>query len=132
VDRGPPGCPGPGPDRRRPGPLPELPSAGEPPGRISHAQDRTARLLGLGFPAEPDECRRLPSPSNSSPTPSGCRSCEETALGIEVAKLDPADVVRAALDGVEAGAVEVLVDEPSRMVKAALSGDLRTLYPSVV
>jgi len=38
---------------------------------------------------------------------------------------DPADVVRAALDGVQAGDREVLVDDWSRGVKAALSADPR-------
>ncbi|MCZ2838093.1 SDR family oxidoreductase [Modestobacter sp. VKM Ac-2985] len=41
---------------------------------------------------------------------------------------DPADVVRAALDGVQAGAWEVLVDDWSRGVKAALSADPRDFY----
>jgi len=36
---------------------------------------------------------------------------------------DPADVVRAALDGVERDATEVLVDDWTRMVKASLAGD---------
>ncbi|MFK0020232.1 hypothetical protein [Streptomyces sp. NPDC090798] len=38
-------------------------------------------------------------------------------------KTDPADVVRAALDGVEAGRFEVLADEWSAGVKASLAGD---------
>ncbi|MCZ2806005.1 MULTISPECIES: SDR family oxidoreductase [unclassified Modestobacter] len=41
---------------------------------------------------------------------------------------DPADVVRAALDGVQAGEWEVLVDDWSRGVKAALSADPREFY----
>ncbi|MET0424243.1 MAG: SDR family oxidoreductase [Actinoplanes sp.] len=48
----------------------------------------------------------------------------------DVDKLDPADVVRAALDGIEAGALEVLLDEPSRQVKAGLAADPRMLYPA--
>ncbi|SDE42021.1 Short-chain dehydrogenase [Blastococcus fimeti] len=40
----------------------------------------------------------------------------------------PADVVRAALDGVQAGAWEVLVDDWSRGVKAALAADPREFY----
>ncbi|PYY50946.1 SDR family oxidoreductase [Curtobacterium sp. MCBD17_023] len=36
---------------------------------------------------------------------------------------DPADVARASLDGVQAGAAEVLVDDWSRMVKASLAAD---------
>ncbi|KGH46595.1 short-chain dehydrogenase [Modestobacter caceresii] len=41
---------------------------------------------------------------------------------------DPADVVRAALDGVQAGAWEVLVDDWSRGVKASLAADPRDFY----
>ncbi|MGY2078972.1 SDR family oxidoreductase [Modestobacter sp. SYSU DS0657] len=41
---------------------------------------------------------------------------------------DPADVVRAALDGVQAGDWEVLVDDWSRHVKAALASDPREFY----
>ncbi|KUH38613.1 MULTISPECIES: hypothetical protein [Streptomyces] len=36
---------------------------------------------------------------------------------------DPADVARIALDGVEKGLIEVVVDEWSTHVKAALAGD---------
>ena len=42
--------------------------------------------------------------------------------GWDVEKNDPADVVRAALDGIEAGKLEVLADEDTAMTKAALSG----------
>ncbi|MER5348295.1 hypothetical protein ABT030_50315 [Streptomyces mirabilis] len=42
--------------------------------------------------------------------------------------IDPADVTRASLDGVQAGAIGVLVGDPSRFVKAALSGDPAQLY----
>jgi NAD(P)-dependent dehydrogenase (short-subunit alcohol dehydrogenase family) len=48
--------------------------------------------------------------------------------GRDAPKIDPADVARASLDGVQAGAIEVLVDDPSRFVKAALSGDPAQLY----
>ena len=41
---------------------------------------------------------------------------------------DPADVVRAALDGVQAGEWEVLVDDWSRHVKASLAADPREFY----
>ncbi|GAA1369117.1 SDR family oxidoreductase [Catellatospora chokoriensis] len=43
--------------------------------------------------------------------------------GLDVAKNDPADVVRAALDGIEAGRPEVLVDDASVQAKAALTAD---------
>ncbi|MFB7495943.1 SDR family oxidoreductase [Streptomyces sp. NPDC056161] len=48
--------------------------------------------------------------------------------GQDAPKIDPVEVARAGLDGVQAGAIEVLVDDPSRFVKAALSGDPAQLY----
>jgi NAD(P)-dependent dehydrogenase (short-subunit alcohol dehydrogenase family) len=39
----------------------------------------------------------------------------------DVPKVDPAEVARASLDGIESGLVEVLVDDASRYVKASLS-----------
>ncbi|MBF4608203.1 SDR family oxidoreductase [Curtobacterium sp. VKM Ac-1393] len=48
--------------------------------------------------------------------------------GYEGPKVDPADVVRAALDGVERDAAEVVVDEWSRGVKASLSQDPSGFY----
>lgn len=42
--------------------------------------------------------------------------------------MDPADVARAALDGVAAGAAEVLVDDWSRHVKASLAQDPSVFY----
>ncbi|MFE2337346.1 SDR family oxidoreductase [Streptomyces coelicoflavus] len=48
--------------------------------------------------------------------------------GSDAAKIDPLDVARASLDGVQNNLLEVLVDEPSRFVKAALSGDPSQLY----
>ena len=50
---------------------------------------------------------------------------------LDVPKNDPADVVRAALDGVEADLVEVLADQGVVDLKAALAADPRTLYPGV-
>ncbi|MGI3780721.1 MAG: short-chain dehydrogenase, partial [Janthinobacterium lividum] len=46
--------------------------------------------------------------------------------------LDPADVVRAALDGLEAGQVEVLVDEWSRTAKAGVAAEPAAFYAQVV
>ncbi|MFF8633603.1 SDR family oxidoreductase [Streptomyces pilosus] len=48
--------------------------------------------------------------------------------GSDVPKIDPVDVARASLDGVQSNSLEVLVDEPSRFVKAALAGDPAQLY----
>lgn len=49
-----------------------------------------------------------------------------------VPKNDPVDVVRAALDGIEAGQLEVLVDADSIRTKAALAADPAVLYPQTV
>ncbi|MCX5064385.1 SDR family oxidoreductase [Micromonospora lupini] len=43
-------------------------------------------------------------------------------------KMDPADVVRAALDGIEAGRIEVLADEWSAYIKASLANDPAAFY----
>jgi NAD(P)-dependent dehydrogenase (short-subunit alcohol dehydrogenase family) len=51
--------------------------------------------------------------------------------GVDAPKLDPADVVRAAYDGIEAGLPEILVDEISRQVKAGLAGPVEALYPQL-
>lgn len=48
--------------------------------------------------------------------------------GYDGPKLDPADVVRAALDGVEADKLEVIVDEWSANIKASLSRDPLEFY----
>jgi len=45
--------------------------------------------------------------------------------------LDPADVVRAALDGLVAGSVEVLIDDWSQTVKAALAADPAAFYAQI-
>ncbi|HWU23051.1 MAG TPA: SDR family oxidoreductase [Nocardioides sp.] len=51
--------------------------------------------------------------------------------GLDVAKNDPADVVRQAYDGVESGAYEVLADDISRQVKAGLAAPVTALYPQL-
>ena len=48
--------------------------------------------------------------------------------GFDMPKGDPADVVRAALDGVAADELEVLADDWSRYVKSSLAGDPRAFY----
>jgi len=52
--------------------------------------------------------------------------------GFDIEKTDPAVIVRLALDGIEAGALEVVADEATAQVKAALAGDPRLLYPAAV
>lgn len=51
--------------------------------------------------------------------------------GLDVPKSSPADIARIVLDAVQAGDIEVLADDSSRRVKAALSGDLTLLYPAL-
>ncbi|WP_199439960.1 SDR family oxidoreductase [Umezawaea beigongshangensis] len=52
--------------------------------------------------------------------------------GYEGDKIDPADAARAALDGVEAGRLEVLVDEWSATIKSTLAADPGAFYTDVV
>ncbi|MDZ5442346.1 SDR family oxidoreductase [Micromonospora sp. 4G57] len=52
--------------------------------------------------------------------------------GFDVPKNRPEDVARAALDGVDAGRLEVLADADSVALKAALSRDPSETYPKVV
>src|SRR5579885_1018352 len=55
----------------------------------------------------------------------------EMAAAVTAPKTAPELVAAATLDAVEAGQPEVLVDEASRRVRAALSGPLTALYPSL-
>lgn len=49
----------------------------------------------------------------------------------DMPKTDPAKIVAIALDGVEAGLLEIVADDDTAHVKAALSGDLAALYPQL-
>lgn len=51
------------------------------------------------------------------------------AAGITSPKISPREVAVQVLDGIEAGAEEVLTDQRTRSVKAALPDDLAQLYP---
>jgi NAD(P)-dependent dehydrogenase (short-subunit alcohol dehydrogenase family) len=53
------------------------------------------------------------------------------AAGFDVPKHTPADVAAQVLDAVEAGREEVLADERTRSIKAALPRDLELIYPDV-
>ena len=55
----------------------------------------------------------------------------DMAARIDGPKSDPRVIADLALDGVAAGAPEVVADDVSRTVRAALSGPLSNLYPSV-
>ncbi|WP_138946105.1 SDR family oxidoreductase [Plantibacter sp. M259] len=47
-------------------------------------------------------------------------------------KMTPTDLVDAVLDGVEAGAFEVVADDLSRSVKAGLAAPIEALYPELI
>jgi NAD(P)-dependent dehydrogenase (short-subunit alcohol dehydrogenase family) len=55
----------------------------------------------------------------------------DMAAGVDAPKSSPADVARLALDAVEAGQFEVLVDDVTRGVKAGLAADVSALYPQL-
>jgi NAD(P)-dependent dehydrogenase (short-subunit alcohol dehydrogenase family) len=52
----------------------------------------------------------------------------DMAAGADIPKNDPADVVRAVLDGIEAGRAEVIADEFSAVTKANLALDPGQVY----
>lgn len=53
----------------------------------------------------------------------------DMAAGVDAPKADPADVAALGLDGIAAGAPEVLADDTSRQVQAGLAGGASALYP---
>jgi len=55
----------------------------------------------------------------------------DMVAGISVPKVSPAEVAIAVLDGIEGGADEVLVDEVTRRMKAALSGPVGGLTVAI-
>jgi NAD(P)-dependent dehydrogenase (short-subunit alcohol dehydrogenase family) len=55
----------------------------------------------------------------------------DMTAALDVPKSSPDEVARLVLEAVEAGESEVLADDASRRVKAALSGDLSLLYPTI-
>jgi NAD(P)-dependent dehydrogenase (short-subunit alcohol dehydrogenase family) len=50
---------------------------------------------------------------------------------IDSPKGDPAVIAALALDGVQAGAFEVVADEKGKMVRSLLSAELPALYPEL-
>lgn len=55
----------------------------------------------------------------------------DLTAGFEAEKVSPQAVVTSALDALEAGASEALVDDASRAVKAGLSTDQESIYPGI-
>jgi len=56
----------------------------------------------------------------------------EMAALIDMPKISPASVVQQTLDGIEAGAVEVLTSDRVRSIKARLPHDQTEIYPDLV
>ena len=54
----------------------------------------------------------------------------DMTAGLDVAKADPRDVARQAIDALREDRTEVLADDVTCMVKRALAGDLASLYPT--
>ncbi|MFF0222221.1 SDR family oxidoreductase [Streptomyces sp. NPDC004629] len=55
----------------------------------------------------------------------------DMTAGLDAPKSTARDIAAAALDGVEAGAYEVLGDDVTRQAKSALSGELSAMYPQL-
>jgi NAD(P)-dependent dehydrogenase (short-subunit alcohol dehydrogenase family) len=55
----------------------------------------------------------------------------DMTAGLDAPKSDPRDVAERALDGIESDAFEVLADELTRQVKAALAQDIAVQYPAL-
>lgn len=51
--------------------------------------------------------------------------------GVDIPKLAPHEVVAQALDGLEAGKIEVIADKPTANVKASLSRDPADFYADI-
>jgi hypothetical protein len=67
------------------------------------------------------------TPARRSAWPHGST---DMMAGWDIDKDDPADVVRTALDGPAAGALEVIADADSAATNAALSADPNVVYPT--
>ena len=55
----------------------------------------------------------------------------DISAGYDGPKIDPRDVPRSSFDGLATGAIEVIVDEWTAMVKASLAGDPRVFYAQI-
>jgi NAD(P)-dependent dehydrogenase (short-subunit alcohol dehydrogenase family) len=55
----------------------------------------------------------------------------DMAASVAAPKSDPADIARIAIDGVEADLYEIVADEVSHQVQAALAGGVSALYPQL-
>ncbi|MFW2853491.1 SDR family oxidoreductase [Sphingomonas sp. TX0543] len=56
----------------------------------------------------------------------------DMTAGWDIEKANPRDIVREALDGLVAGKMEVLADEPAKQSKSLLAADPSVIYPQAV
>lgn len=56
----------------------------------------------------------------------------DLTASIDAPKEDPEKIARLAVDGIEAGAFEILADAQSTAIRAGLSGGVASLYPELV
>ncbi|WP_158849479.1 SDR family oxidoreductase [Saccharothrix deserti] len=55
----------------------------------------------------------------------------DMTAGVTAHKSDPTDIARIAIDGIAAGAYEILADDTSRQAQAALAGGIPAIYPQL-
>lgn len=55
----------------------------------------------------------------------------DMARAVDAEKSDPADIARIAVDGIAAGAYEILADNAARQAQAALAAGVAALYPQL-
>ncbi|MFC0506801.1 SDR family oxidoreductase [Micromonospora costi] len=55
----------------------------------------------------------------------------DMTAAVTAPKLDPAEIARIAVDGIEADSYEILADDLSRQVRAGLAGGVAALYPQL-
>jgi NAD(P)-dependent dehydrogenase (short-subunit alcohol dehydrogenase family) len=55
----------------------------------------------------------------------------DMAAAVTAPKSHPADIAKIAIDGIEADLSEIVADDVSRQVQAALSGGVAALYPQL-
>ncbi|MEV1332608.1 SDR family oxidoreductase [Micromonospora costi] len=55
----------------------------------------------------------------------------DMTAAVTAPKLDPAEIARIAVDGIEAASYEILADDLSRQVRAGLAGGVAALYPQL-
>lgn len=53
----------------------------------------------------------------------------DMTTSLEVPKVNPVDIAKIAIDGIESGSFEIIADDDSRKIQGALAGGVPALYP---